>query len=666
MNQHQQHQMLMSSHDQMMHGGQMMHMGNLKQKFWNSLFLAVPILFMAPAMGLHLPFQFQFAGSDILVVLLATILFIYGGSPFLKGAVAELKARQPEMMTLISLGIVTAYGYSLYAFIHNNVLHQHPFVMDFFWELATLILIMLLGHWLEMNSMMQAQQAVNHLASLLPAKAHVLQNGRTHDVSLQQVAVGAKVVVRAGEAVPLDGQVISGHSEVNESLVTGESQAVQKNVNDTVVGGSLNGSKTLTIKVTQAAGSGFVANVNHLVQKSQQNKSQLQTWAQRVAGWLFYAALVIGFLALLVWSIISDVATGIQRLVTVLVIACPHALGLAIPLVNARSTALGSRHGILIQRRQVIEESAQIDYVVFDKTGTLTQGQFQVIACRSLSKEYDQSQILQIIGSLESQSNHPIAQSVRRYLKKQQQSFKPAQNVQTLAGGGLAGQVATENYQLLSPRLATQKHLQVPTLHQSETTSFLVHDQQIIGYLIVGDQLRSTAKKMITAIKDQKLTPVMLTGDNSAIAAHIAKQLGIQHFKAELQPQAKQQIIVDLQKQGHQVMMVGDGVNDAPSLAQANIGVAFGAGTDVALDAADVILVNSEPLAIIQFLKLARRTRQKTLENLWWGAGYNIIALPLAAGVLAFAGIVLSPALGALLMSLSTVIVALNAASLRL
>ncbi|MBA1434833.1 cadmium-translocating P-type ATPase [Lactobacillus bombi] len=656
-----------SQHHSMMHGGQMMDMGNLKQKFWTSLILAVPILFLAPAMGKSLPFQFQFPGSEIVVVIFATALFFYGGAIFLKGAVAELKNHHPEMMTLISLGITTAYVYSIYAFIQRDVLHNTNIEMDFFWELATLILIMLLGHWLEMKSLMSAQNSLTDLASLLPDKVHLQKGEKIQEVDLNKVKIGDRFVVRAGEAVPLDGTIISGSSTLNESLVTGESRTVAKTVADAVIGGAINGDQTLVVQATQSVKSGFLANILHLVHNAQSQKSRLETLADRVSGWLFYAAVVIGIITFIVWTSLIDLTTGLQRLVTVLVIACPHALGLAIPLVNTRSMSLSSQNGLLIRNRKVIDISPKIDYVLLDKTGTLTAGNFQVQQCRSLVKDLSDQDVRQIIGSLEQDSNHPIAQSVQQYLQDQKITPLPAKQVTTITGQGIKGIVKDEEYQLLNRQAVAAKDIKLPDpLTMPLTTSYLVKNQQVCGYLSVGDQLKPTAQQLITQLKQQNITPIMLTGDNQAVAAEVASQLGIDDFKAQLLPQDKQTEILKLQAQGHKVMMVGDGINDAPSLAQADIGVAIGAGTDIAMDAADVILVDSEPLDIIKFLHLAKNTHRKTIQNLWWGAGYNIVALPLASGLFAFAGIILNPAVGAILMTLSTIIVAVNASLLKI
>ena len=660
-------QMSMGGGDMMMHGNHMMHMGNLKQKFWISVILSLPILFLAPAMGVHLPFQFSFPGSEWVVVIFATILFVYGGEPFLKGAYYELKSKKPEMMTLISLGITTAYVYSLYAFIQNDLLNSKNHIMDFFWELATLILIMLLGHWIEMTSVMNASSSVNDLAKLLPDKVHVQRDGQTSDVAINEVQKDATIIVKPGESIPLDGIILNGTSDINESLVTGESNDVTRKKDDKVIGGSVNGSNALTIKVTNSANSGFLANVNKLVQSSQMNKSKLQTLADQVSGWLFYAALIIGIIALIVWTSINGIADGLERMVTVLVIACPHALGLAIPLVNAKSTSIGAKNGLLIRNRNVISVSSKINYLLMDKTGTLTEGKFQVRKCDSLNESVSPIEALKLIASIEQDSTHPIAKSILQYAHEKQIELLPLSESKNISGKGVSGVLSGKEYLLVNEKAAREIITNFPTIDVADyTTSYLIQDKTLIGYVAVGDQVKSSASSLIKQIKQLNITPVMLTGDNKKVANSIAKKLGITEVYSELMPEDKQKIVAKLQSEGNKVMMVGDGINDAPSLAKADIGVAIGAGTDVAVDSADVVLVNSEPTDIISFLKLAQNTQKKTVQNLWWGAGYNIIALPLAAGILAPWGIILAPAVGAILMSLSTVIVAINAETLHI
>lgn len=663
---HGQH-MSMGGNDMMMHGNHMMHMGNLKQKFWISVILSLPILFMAPAMGVHLPFQFSFPGSEWVVVIFATILFVYGGEPFLKGAYYELKSKKPEMMTLISLGITTAYVYSLYAFVQNNLLNSKNHVMDFFWELATLILIMLLGHWIEMASVMNASSSVNDLAKLLPDKVHVKKNGQTQDVAINDVQKDTTIVVKPGESIPLDGVVIEGTSNVNESLVTGESNDVTRKKNDQVIGGSVNGASALTVKVTNAANSGFLANVNKLVQSSQMNKSKLQNLADQVSGWLFYAAIIIGIIALIVWTSINGIADGLERMVTVLVIACPHALGLAIPLVNAKSTSIGAKNGLLIRNRNVISVSSKINYLLMDKTGTLTEGKFQVRQYNSLNNSYNPDEVLKLIASIEQDSTHPIAKSILQFAQEKHIELVPLSESKNISGKGVSGILNGTEYLLVNEKTARAIVTDFPTVDTADyTTSYLIQDKTLIGYVAVGDQVKSSASSLVKQLQQLNITPVMLTGDNKTVADSIAKKIGISEVYSELMPEDKQKIVAKLQSEGNKVMMVGDGINDAPSLAKADIGVAIGAGTDVAVDSADVVLVNSEPTDIISFLKLAQNTQKKTVQNLWWGAGYNIVALPLAAGILAPWGIILAPAVGAILMSLSTVIVAINAETLHI
>ena len=659
--------MKMGNHDMMMHGGHMMHMGNLKKKFWVSVLLSLPIIFLSPAMGVHLPFQFSFTGSDWVVVIFATILYFYGGEPFLSGAFYEIKDKKPEMMTLISLGITTAYIYSIYAFVKNNLLNSKAQVMDFFWELATLILIMLLGHWIEMNSVMNANSSVHDLAKLLPDKVHVQNSGQFKDMAINDVQKNAVILVKAGESIPLDGVILSGSSQVNESLVTGESREITRKENDKVIGGSINGSGTLTVKVTSSANSGFLANVNKLVQSSQMNKSKLQNLADKVSSWLFYAALVFGIIALIVWTSLRGISGGLERMVTVLVIACPHALGLAIPLVNARSTSIGAKNGLLIRNRNVISISSKINYLLLDKTGTLTEGKFQVRKFDSLDKNYSADEVIKLIASLEQDSNHPIAQSILQFAKEKNINLYSLTNSKTLDGKGVSGTLNGKEFQLVNETSARKLVNNFPQMDAlNYTSSYLVEGNDLLGYVAVGDEIKKNAASLIKQIKDLNITPVMLTGDNEKVAQNIAQKLNISEVHSGLMPADKQKIVAELQVKGNKVMMVGDGINDAPSLAKADIGVAIGAGTDVAVDSADVILVNSEPLDIINFLNLAQHTQRKTVQNLWWGAGYNIIALPLAAGVLAPWGILLSPAVGAILMSLSTVIVAINAETLKI
>lgn len=650
-----------------------MHMGNLKQKFFVSLILAIPIILFSPMMGLDLPFQITFPGSDWVVLVLATALFFYGGMPFLKGAKMELSMKNPAMMTLISLGISVAYLYSLYAFIMNTFFHD-THVMDFFWELATLIVIMLLGHWIEMNAISNAGNALEKMAALLPKTAKLIgDDGSTSEVQLSDVTVGQKLLVQAGEKIPTDGKIVEGNSSVNEAMVTGESKEVEKNTGDDVIGGSVNGNGTLTISVTGTGEAGYLSQVMALVSKAQQDKSSVETLSDRVAKWLFYIALVVGILAFIVWlSLTGDIGIALERMVTVLIIACPHALGLAIPLVTAKSTSLGAKNGLLIKNRQAIEVARHIDVVMMDKTGTLTEGNFAVNDIISYSDDYDQQKILAYIASLEQNSSHPLARGIITKATEEKVELPLATEVENIPGTGLEGTIDSQDVKIVNVSYLkdhTIDYNDTDFTHLSEkgnSISYLLVDQQPIGLIAQGDQIKSGAKRMITALKTKGIRPVMLTGDNEAVANLVATELGIDDVHASLKPEDKETIIKRYKSEGKTVMMVGDGVNDAPSLVRADIGVAIGAGTDVANDSADIILVKSDPADILHFLTLAKNTQRKMIQNLWWGAGYNIIAIPLAAGVLANWGIILSPAVGAILMSLSTVIVALNAILLKM
>jgi len=675
---HQQHMDHSSMDHDHGHGGHSgmdhsMHMGNLKPKFFISLVLTIPIILMSPMMGIDLPFQFQFAGSEWIVLILATILFFYGGQPFLQGAKMELSSKEPAMMTLISLGITVAYIYSLYAFVANNFFPQIDHVMDFFWELATLIVIMLLGHWVEMNAVSNAGSALEEMAQLLPNTAHVVDdNGDTKDISLQEVQEGQHVLIKAGEKIPTDGTVLKGTTSVNEAMVTGEAKDVEKEQKDTVIGGSVNGSGTITVEVTGTGESGYLSQVMTLVENAQNEKSRVETLSDKVAKWLFYIALAAGILAFIGWLITSDLSTAFERMVTVLIIACPHALGLAIPLVIARSTSLGAKNGLLLQNREALETAKSADVILMDKTGTLTEGNFAVNDYRSFSDDYTADQVLTYISALEQNSNHPLALGILNKAEELSLDIPEASDVDNLPGVGLKGTVNGKNIKVASVSYLNKQSIDYDKNNfdelskQGNSVSFLLIDEQNIGLVAQGDQIKPAAKSMVQSLKDQNIDPVMLTGDNQQVAQAVAKELGIDDVHAELMPEDKEKMVKDYRDNGQVVMMVGDGVNDAPSLARADIGIAIGAGTDVAIDSADVILVKSDPSDIMHFLTLAKRTQRKMVQNIWWGAGYNIVAIPLAAGVLAPIGIILSPAVGAIVMSLSTIIVAINAMLLKI
>ncbi|MEJ7531438.1 ATPase [Staphylococcus hominis] len=656
------------------HSGHAHHHGNFKVKFFVSLIFAIPIILLSPMMGVNLPFQFTFPGSEWVVLILSTILFFYGGKPFLSGGKDEIAAKKPGMMTLVALGISVAYIYSLYAFYMNNFSSATGHTMDFFWELATLILIMLLGHWIEMNAVGNAGDALKKMAELLPNSAiKVMDNGQREEVKISDIMTDDIVEVKAGESIPTDGIIVQGQTSIDESLVTGESKKVQKNQNDNVIGGSINGSGTIQVKVTAVGEDGYLSQVMGLVNQAQNDKSSAELLSDKVAGYLFYFAVSVGVISFIVWMLIqNDVDFALERLVTVLVIACPHALGLAIPLVTARSTSIGAHNGLIIKNRESVEIAQHIDYVMMDKTGTLTEGNFSVNHYESFKNDLSNDTVLSLFASLESQSNHPLAISIVDFAKSKNVSFTNPQDVNNIPGVGLEGLIDNKTYKITNVsyldkhKLNYDDDLFTKLAQQGNSISYLIEDQQVIGMIAQGDQIKESSKQMVADLLSRHITPVMLTGDNNEVAHAVAKELGISDVHAQLMPEDKESIIKNYQSDGNKVMMVGDGINDAPSLIRADIGIAIGAGTDVAVDSGDIILVKSNPSDIIHFLTLSNNTMRKMVQNLWWGAGYNIVAVPLAAGALAFIGLILSPAVGAILMSLSTVIVAINAFTLKL
>lgn len=661
-------------HDHDDHSGHDHHHGDFKQKFFVSLIFGIPILFLAPMMGITLPFQFTFPGSGWVVLIFATILFIYGGQPFLSGAVAELKDRKPGMMTLVAMGISVAYVYSLFAFYMNHFGATDAHTMDFFFELASLILIMLFGHWVEMKAVGNAGDALKKMAELLPNTAVLIDDaGNTREVELSEVNEGDTVQIKAGDNIPTDGKIISGKSSVDESLVTGESKKVEKALDDEVIGGTVNGSGTIIIEVTGTGKSSYLSQVMGLVSKAQSDKSRAELMSDKVAGYLFYFALSVGIVAFVVWLMIQgDVDFALQRLVTVLVIACPHALGLAIPLVTARSTSLGAKNGLIVKNRESLETAKHLDYIMMDKTGTLTEGNFAVNHVESFNDKYSDDEVLALMAAIEQSSSHPLAEGILDEAGFRKVDIPRAENVNNIPGVGLEALIDDKDMKITSVSYLKGKNIPYNKTQfaelagQGNSVSFLVVDGENYGIVAQGDKIKESARGMINEIIERGIRPVMLTGDNRQVAEAVAEELGIEEVSAELMPEDKEEIIQDYQSQGKKVMMVGDGINDAPSLVRADIGVAIGAGTDVAVESGDIILVKSDPADIIHFLSLAENTVKKTVQNLWWGAGYNILAVPLAAGILAFMGLILSPAVGAILMSLSTIIVAINAMTLKM
>ncbi|MDU4955533.1 MAG: copper/silver-translocating P-type ATPase CopB, partial [Enterococcus faecium] len=600
------------------------------------------------------------------------ILFIYGGQPFLSGAKMELKQKSPAMMTLIAMGITVAYIYSVYSFI-ANLLNPHTHVMDFFWELATLIVIMLLGHWIEMNAVSNASNALQKLAELLPESVKRLtKDGKEETVSLKEVNEGDRLIVRSGDKMPTDGVILKGETIVDESAVTGESRGIKKQANDKVIGGSINGDGTIEIEVTGTGENGYLAKVMEMVRKAQGEKSKLESLSDKVAKWLFYVALIVGILAFIAWLFLTDLPNALERMVTVFIIACPHALGLAIPLVVARSTSIAAKNGLLLKNRNALEQANDLDVIMLDKTGTLTEGKFTVTGVEVLDDAFNKNEILQYLGALEANANHPLAVGIMNYLKEHEIKPYQAENLKNLSGVGLEATVKKQQVKIVNEKeverlgLNVEQALLKPYQEQGNTISFLILENHLAAIVALGDVVKTEAKEFIRTLKERKITPVMLTGDNKNAAQAVADYLGIEEYYGGLLPDDKEAVVQKYLDQGKKVIMVGDGINDAPSLARASIGMAIGAGTDIAIDSADVVLTNSDPKDILHFLDLAKQTRKKMIQNLWWGAGYNILAIPLAAGILAPIGIILSPAVGAVLMSLSTVVVALNALTLKI
>lgn len=658
--QHQEHH---ARHDHSGHGGHdHHHHGNFKELFLKSLPLGIIIMLLSPMAGFDLPFQFTFPYSDIVVAILSTILIIYGGRPFYQGAVDEFKQKEPGMMALVSLGLSVSYLYSIYTVIASYVTVEQ--IMDFFFEFASLLLIMLLGHWIEMKAIGEAGDAQEELAKLVPKDAHVvLDDDSIETRPVADLKVGDLIRVQAGENVPADGTIERGESRVNEALLTGESKAVKKGPGDEVIGGSTNGEGVLYIKVLETGDKSFISQVQDLISQAQSQPSRAENIAQKVAGWLFYIAVTAALIAFVVWTLIADIPTAVKFAITTLVIACPHALGLAIPLVTARSTSLGASHGLLVKDREALEIAQDADVMILDKTGTLTTGEFKVLDVKLLNEKYTKEEIISLLAGIEGGSSHPIAQSIISFADQEGISPVSFDSIDVISGAGVEGKANGHQYQLISQK-AYGRNLDID-IPKGATLSVLVENDDAIGAVALGDELKATSKELIEALKNNNIEPIMATGDNEKAAQGAAEDLGIE-YRSNQSPQDKYELVKTLKEEGKKVIMVGDGVNDAPSLALADVGIAVGAGTQVTLDSADVILTQSDPGDIESFIELAHKTTRKMKQNLFWGAGYNFIAIPLAAGILAPFGFTLSPAVGAILMSVSTVLVAINAILLRL
>lgn len=640
-----------------------------KKKFWLSLILTIPTLAFSHTVQRWFGLDFGFVGSQYIPATFGVIIFIYGGMVFLKGAKSELAARSPGMMTLIAMAITVAFTYSLAVTL--NLVSG----MDFWWELATLVTIMLLGHWLEMAAIMNAQGALSELAKLLPDEADLVSGKDTKKVAISSLKVGDKVLVRPGAQMPVDGEVVKGESDVNESMLTGESKPVKKIVRGLVIAGTINGSGSLVVKITKIGGDTALAGIMKLVAEAQSSKSKTQILADRAAFYLTFIAIGAAIVTWVAWGI-GGASAGfiLERVVTVLIIACPHALGLAIPLVTSISTAKAARSGLLIRERMALESARNVDIVLFDKTGTLTKGE-QGVTDIWTTGTYAKDDIIHLTASLEQNSEHAVGIGIMSYAKRNHIHLDTVDKFTALPGLGVQGILhGNETYIAASNRYVRENKITVPesmavglkqAAKDGKTEVYLIFNKNIIGAITLADVIRDEAKSAIKSLQNFGIQTAMITGDSSGVAAYVARELGLEQYFAEVRPEDKASKVKELQSQGLRVAMVGDGVNDAPALTQANIGIAIGAGTDVAIESAGIVLASSDPTGVAKIIKLSRHSYRKMVQNLAWATGYNAIAIPLAAGVTSGLGFVLSPAMGAVLMSLSTIIVAANAQLLR-
>lgn len=677
-----------AAHD---HSGHDMHAGHdhshhdpsmFKKQFWFAFALTLPTIYFSHTIQMLLGYTaYSFPMSSFVPAIFGIVLFFTGGRVFLKTGWQEVKAKQPGMMALIALALVVAFGYS--AFISVMQIAQLPWSgMDFWWELAALVTIMLLGHWIEMSSVMGAQNAVGALAKLVPDTADMVHGDHVMSTKVSSLKVGDVVLVKPGAVIPVDGEVIEGHSRVNESMVTGESVEVEKLLGSQVIAGTINstsgqlGQGALTIRVTKVGSYTMLANIIRLVQAAQASKSKTQLLADRAAGWLFYVALISAIVTAVVWVVLGNETPDfvLERVVTVLVIACPHALGLAIPLVTSITTSRAASSGLIVRDRKDLEALRKVDTIVFDKTGTLTTGKRTVIDAKRISASVSLDEMISLAAAVEQNSEHSLARAIVDFAAAKNIHAAEVKDFRVVPGVGVTAIKDARNVLLGGPKLLTERSV-VLSMHQlaeidalnraGNTVVYLLLDSELIGYFVIGDEIRESAKQTVSALKKMGKKVVLLSGDAAGVVEHVAEQLGIEQTYAEVLPHQKVEQIERLQQGKSVVAMVGDGVNDAPALAMADVGIAIGAGTDVAIESAGLVLVSSDPAGIPAAVSLSKRSYSKMVQNLIWGAGYNIIAIPMAAGVLAPVGLVLSPAVGAVLMSLSTIIVAANAQLLR-
>ncbi len=644
------------------HDHHKMMIADFKKRFWVTLFLTIPILFLSPMIQMFFGYEFLLPGNPYVLFGLSSVVYFYGGWPFLKGFWSEIKTGSPGMMTLITMAISVAYFYSSATVFGLKG-------VDFFWELATLIAIMLIGHWIEMKSVLGASKALQLLVSMMPAEAHKVDGDKIEDISLDKLLKDDVILIKPGEKVPADGIITEGTSYLNESMLTGESKPVKKEVSDKVIGGSVNGNSTLKVKVEHTGKDSYLNKVITMVEEAQKTKSNMQNLSDRAAKWLTYIALAIGFATLATWLLLGfPFVFALERMVTVMVIACPHALGLAIPLVVAISTAVSAQNGLLIRNRTAFEESRKISAMLFDKTGTLTKGDFGVTRVESVNDTYSVEEILRLASALEQSSEHPIAVGIIKKVKEDKVTIPKPEKFTAITGKGVEAEVEGKQVKVVSPGYLKDEKIEIPKDAYSdaaETVVFVLIDGKLAGYIALADEIRPESAEAIATFKKNNIKVFMATGDNEQTAKAVSDKLGLDGYYAEVLPDEKVKIIKELQAKGEFVAMTGDGVNDAPALAQANVGIAVGSGTDVAAETADIILVNSNPHDIANLILFGKATYKKMIQNLIWATAYNIVTIPLAAGVLYSSGFVLGPAVGAVFMSLSTIIVAINAQLLK-
>ncbi|MCU7551846.1 heavy metal translocating P-type ATPase [Chitinophagaceae bacterium LB-8] len=639
------------------------HTEDFLKRFWVCLIVTIPILLLSHMIQQWLGFELRFTGDKYVLLILGTFVYFYGGMPFLKGMVSEIKDNAIGMMTLVALAISVA-------FIYSGAVVFGLQGMDFFWELATLIDIMLLGHWLEMRSQMAASRALESLVALLPSKVHLERNGSVVDIDLKDLKNNDVALIKPGEKIPADGMVLEGSSNVNESMLTGESVPVRKEKEAKVIGGSINGDGFLKVKITGVGSDSYLNKVINMVQSAQNAKSRTQNLADRVAKWLTIIAIIIGAATFIYWFTAGrDLAFALERMVTVMVTACPHALGVAIPLVVALSTSLSATHGLLIRNRTAFENARKLTTIIFDKTGTLTNGSHEVQKVIPLNNQYSENDILQYAAAVQQNSEHHIAHGILRKLKEKNLPLWRVENFNYMQGIGVGGTVNGRSVLSVGPNYFKQNNTTSPEVPSSidqnvETISFLIIDNQPVGIITLADAIRETSAEAVQELKGMNIKSFLLTGDNERIASAVSSKLGMDGYLANVLPHDKQNKLKEFQDKGEIVAMTGDGVNDAPALSQADVGIAVGSGTDVAAETADIILVNSDPKDVVNMIAFGRATYRKMVQNLFWAVGYNVVAIPLAAGIL-YPTFILSPAMGAVLMSLSTVVVALNAQLLK-